>query len=37
MNLKNTRLGHADVMVKPLKSCESAICLFRKDGGREEK
>lgn len=35
MGLTNTRLGQADVVIKPVKSCELAICLFRKDGRGE--
>lgn len=30
MNLTHTRLGQADVMVRPIKSCGLAICLFEK-------
>lgn len=37
MNLTCTRLGQADRMIRPIKSCGLAICLFRKDGGKEER
>lgn len=37
MNLTCTRQGEAYMMVRPIKSCGLAVCLFRKDGGKQER
>lgn len=37
MNLTCTRQGEAYIMVRSIKSCGLAVCLFRKDGRKQEK